>query len=374
MALTLGLVALEDPAPPLPSTFVPTAALEVSCEACLLVGPDGEVLFERAAGEALPNASTTKIVTALVLRRSALPLGSTVEVSANAANAGGGGVDLQAGQSFVARDLLYAALMTSSNDAAVALAEAASGSEAAFVDEMNALAAELGATDSLFVTPHGLDRPGHVSSAADLALLGDALLDDPLLARIVATETYEIPRPDGPISLENRNLLLGSYPGAIGIKTGSTLGAGEALVAAAERRGVRLIAVVLRSTDAASDATALLNRGFKRLRPTTLIGAGERLGTLFFPAGSSTGVIAAEDVGGLADQSTLAVEFLVRRDLTAPLEAGEVVGRLVISAGNERIARVKALAADTVEVPGTSATGRFLAGFIRSVAGLIGRG
>lgn len=338
------------------------------------MGPGGEVLFERAAGNPLPNASTTKIVTALVVRRSSLPLGSTVDVSSNAADAGGGGVDLQAGQSFVARDLLYAALMTSSNDAAVALAEAASGSEAAFVEQMNTVAAELGAIDSNFVTPHGLDRPGHVSSAADLALLGDALLDDPLLARIVATETHEIAGPDGPILLENRNLLLGSYPGAIGIKTGSTLGAGEALVAAAERRGSRLIAVVIRSTDAASDATALLDRGFRRLRTTTLMEAGERLGTLFFPAGTSTGVVAKDDIDGLADPSTLAIELRIRPGLTAPLEAGVVVGRLIIDAGGERIATVKALAADTVEVPGTTTSGRILAGFIRSVAGLIGRG
>ena len=209
---------------------------------------------------------------------------------------------------------------------------------------------------------------------ATLALLGAALLDDPLLARIVATETFEIAGPEGPIPLENRNLLLGSYPGALGIKTGSTLGAGEALVAAAERRGIRLIAVVIRSTDAASDAAALLNRGFKRLRPSTLIEAGERLGTLFFPAGNATGVVAAKDVGGLADPSTLAIEFLARSDLSAPLEAGVVVGRLVISSDGERIGTVKALAADTVEVPGTTTSGRILAGFIRSVAGLIGRG
>lgn len=352
---------------------MPAATIDVSCEACLLVGPGGEILFERASGEPLPNASTTKIVTALVVRALLGP-DTKIVVSGHAASAGGGGLDLQPGDKFRTRDLLYAALMTSSNDSAVALAEAASGSEAAFVSEMNALAEELGATGSNFVTPHGLDRPGHVSTVSDLALFAAALLDDPLLARIVATETHLIPGPSGPIPLENRNLLLGSYPGAIGVKTGSTIGAGEALVAAAERGGVRLIAVVLRSADAGTDATNLLDRGFRRLARGLLARAGDLLGTLFFPSGGSTGVVAEEDVTGLAGADSLAIEFTLRRGLSSPIEAGATVGRLIFEVDGDRVATVRALAADTVESRSTTSGGRILAGLVRSVAVLIGRG
>lgn len=352
--------------------FVPTAAHDVSCEACLLVGPGGKVLFERAAGEPLPNASTTKIVTALVVRALLGP-DTEVVVSEHAASAGGGGLDLQPGDTFRTRDLLYAALMTSSNDSAVALAEAASGSEAAFVSEMNALAEELGATGSNFVTPHGLDRPGHVSTVSDLALFAAALLDDPLLARIVATETHLIPGPSGSIRLENRNLLLGSYPGAIGVKTGSTREAGEALVAAAERGGARLIAVVLRSTDAAADATALLDRGFRMLARSPLARAGECLGTLHFPSGGATGVVAGRTATGLAGPSAVVALFVLRPGLTGPIEAGTVVGRFVFKAGGERISVVKALSADTVDAARTTSGGRLLAGLVRSAAALLGR-
>ena len=143
-------------------SFVPTAALDVSCEACLLIGPGGKVLFERPAGEPLPNASITKIVTALVVRARLAP-DTEVVVSEHAASGGGGGLDLQPGDTFRTRDLLYAALMTSSNDSAVALAEAASGSEAASVSKMNALADELGATGGSalahFISPRA-ERPG----------------------------------------------------------------------------------------------------------------------------------------------------------------------------------------------------------------------
>lgn len=236
---------------------------EVSCTACLVVAED-RTLWARAASEALPNASTTKMATALVVRRST-DLAEEVTVSESAAATGGGGLDLLLGDTYSVEALLHALLMTSSNDAAAALAEHVAGSQEAFVAEMNDLLDELGATDTTFVTPHGLDTPGHEASARDLATLGERLLADPVLAAIVATEETTVGGSRGPQELVNTNLLLEGYRGAVGVKTGETALAGQALVGAAERGGELVIAVAMQSTDAAGDAEALLDFGFAKL-------------------------------------------------------------------------------------------------------------
>ena len=237
---------------------------EVSCTACVVVHDDNTILWARAAGEALPNASTTKMATALVVRRDAA-LDEQVTVSEAAAATGGGGLDLLPGDVYSVAALLHALLMTSSNDAAVALAEHVAGTQEAFVAEMNELVGELGARDTTFVTPHGLDTSGHAASPRDLALVGARLLDDPVLAAIVATETTAVSGSRGPQELVNTNLLLDGYRGALGIKTGETALAGQVLVGAAERRGRLVVAVAMQSSDAAADAADLLDYGFARV-------------------------------------------------------------------------------------------------------------
>ncbi|HZA19875.1 MAG TPA: serine hydrolase, partial [Actinomycetota bacterium] len=140
----------------------------VTCAACVVMDDTGRVLWARAASTARPSASTTKMVTALVVVSTTEP-GDVVQVSATAASVGGGGLDLSPGDVFTVRDLLHALLVTSSNEAASALAEHVSGSQEAFVDRMNRRAGSLGASGTHFVNPHGLDAPGHVSTAKDLA-------------------------------------------------------------------------------------------------------------------------------------------------------------------------------------------------------------
>ena len=235
---------------------------QVSCTGCVVTDEFGHELWGRGEDVPLPNASTTKMVTAMVALQK-VPLADRVTVSPSAAATPGGLWELAPGETYSVRELLYGLLMASSNDAAVALAEHASGSVSDFVAEMNAEAQSLGAEATHFVSPHGLDAPGHESTARDLAALGLALLQRPLLARIVATRSYEL--SDG-TTLANSNLLLESYDGAIGIKTGSTDLAGEVLVAAARRRGATVVAVALGSADAASDAAAMLDYGFLSLR------------------------------------------------------------------------------------------------------------
>ena len=229
-----------------------------------MIDVTGRTLWARSPHAARPNASTTKMVTALVTVRS-VGLDEKVTVSPAAAATGGGGVDLIAGERYTVEDLLHALLMTSSNDSAVALAEHVAGSEAAFVEEMNALLEELGARDTTFVTSHGLDTPGHAASALDLATIGVEVLREPVLARIVATAQTTIGGSSGPQRIENTNLLLESYRGAVGIKTGMTSLAGQVLVAAARRDGYLVVAVAMGSGDAAADGRALLDFGFEAI-------------------------------------------------------------------------------------------------------------
>jgi serine-type D-Ala-D-Ala carboxypeptidase (penicillin-binding protein 5/6) len=243
----------------------------VSCTACAVADARGRVYWGRAVDEGLPNASTTKIVTALVVLDS-VPLQEEVTVSASAAATPSGYLTLEAGQVLTVDDLLHGLLMASSNDAAVALAEHVSGSEEAFVEEMNETATDLGAKGTHFTTPHGLDAPGHVSTARDLAAFAAALLAEPKLARIVSATDYTL---SNGATITNSNPLLEGYKGATGVKTGMTAAAGEVLVASATRSKTSIIAVALGSPDASADAAALLDYGFdlaKRTFPAPVAG------------------------------------------------------------------------------------------------------
>jgi serine-type D-Ala-D-Ala carboxypeptidase (penicillin-binding protein 5/6) len=318
----------------------------VTCGACVVVADNGRVLFGRAGQSVRSNASTTKMITALLVVRAA-DLDDIVTVSATAASTGGGGLDLQAGDQFSTHDLLYSLLLTSSNDSAVALAEHVAGSETEFAVRMNKLARSLGATDTKFVTSHGLDSSGHYSTARDLALFGAAVLEDPVLAPIVASPRAVLEGPNGAVEAENRNLLLESYPQAVGIKTGYTAGAGNVLVAAARRRHRTVIAVAMGSVDAAEDARRLLDYGFARLERTLLLRAGSSIGALVLPNGGSTRVVAAADVRALEDPARVAVAF-EPRSVSAVVDEGDPVGAITVTAGGRVVATVDAIAADTV--------------------------
>ena len=235
----------------------------------------GQVLAERDADARRPVASTTKIMTALVI----LEQNGTdepVEITRSAALAGESEIGLVADEPpWTVEELLAALILQSANDAAVALAEHAAGSVEGFADLMNAKAAGLGLVNSNFVNPHGLDHRDHYSSARDLLTLSVAAMDNPLFARLVQTRSANLPAtPDEePRVALNRNELLANYPGAIGIKTGYTDRAALTLVAAAERDRRRLYAVVLGSTDHFGDAIALLDYGFEEFSPMTLVPA-----------------------------------------------------------------------------------------------------
>jgi D-alanyl-D-alanine carboxypeptidase len=226
------------------------AAPKVTSQAAILIDADsGEVLYSRAADKRLPMASTTKIMTGILAIES-LDLDGTVTISANAASTYGSMLGFKQGEVLPVEELLYALLVPSANDAAVALAEASAGTVSAFVERMNAKAKELGMTNTHFRNPSGLNNDGHFSTARDMALLATYAMKNAEFRKIVATKTYIFMRPgEKPGELVerkgiNHNTLLLKYPWITGVKTGQTPYAKFCLVASATKGDVNLIAVI----------------------------------------------------------------------------------------------------------------------------------
>jgi D-alanyl-D-alanine carboxypeptidase len=227
--------------------------------AVLLDAGSGAVLYGKNADERMQPASLTKMMTALVaVERGRLDqrITATDHVYVEPVVIG-----MDPGETLSLDDLLYGLLVWSGNDAGVAIAEGLAGTMPRFAEWMNARAASLGLRNSHFITPHGLDVPGHYSTAEDLAHLLAALMREPVLAKMVGTREYTIPGP--PLyKFRNSNPLLGAYEGVDGGKTGLTDGCGRCLAVTAVRGGHRVVAVVLDSRDIARDARILLDFAF----------------------------------------------------------------------------------------------------------------
>ncbi len=238
-----------------------------------------QVLGELDPDDQRPMASTTKMMTAIVALENAA-LTDRVTISTNAAEAGESEIGLYAGESMTVDDLLYALLLQSANDGAVALAEHVGGSVAGFVRMMNDKAVELGLENTHFANPHGLDAPGHYSSARDLLAIARYGMENPEFAKIVKTTSYDMPAaPDG-TAREARlsNELVRTYEGAFGVKTGYTDKAGLTLIAGAEREGRRIYAVVMDSEDHFADSAQLLNFGFEAFTVLSVFDVAQQLG------------------------------------------------------------------------------------------------
>jgi len=236
--------------------------------AAYLVKLDGRTLWSHEADRALRPASLTKIMTALVFLESRKPLDGVVKVSTAAASAGGSRLGLKAGEEMRAADALAATLVRSANDACLALAEHVAGDKESFARLMNRRASALGLENTHFTNPCGHDEPRHRSSARDLAVLAETAMAQPAFARLVMTVELRVSTLGGRrFDLANKNELLGRYPGAIGIKSGFTPGAGKCLVALARRDGVTVLLVLLNGKDRWWDSAAALDRAFAEAKP-----------------------------------------------------------------------------------------------------------
>jgi D-alanyl-D-alanine carboxypeptidase (penicillin-binding protein 5/6) len=261
-AALLAALAIATGAAAAPEDRFPKAA------SAYLVAIDGEVAWARHADEPRPPASLTKIMTALLVLEKGWDEDARVPVSARAAAETGSRLGLRAGESMRAGDALTAMLLRSANDACVALAEHAAGTEAAFVRAMNARAKEMGLSGTRFENACGHDGAGHRSTASDLRRLAEAALAHPEFRSRVALRSATVRTTGGRVfQVDNGNLLIGSCRGASGVKTGFTAKAGKCLVALAERDGVRVLLVLLDAPDRWWTAAALLEEAFDAARP-----------------------------------------------------------------------------------------------------------
>jgi D-alanyl-D-alanine carboxypeptidase len=257
----------------------------------------GEVVFRKLADQPRPVASLTKLMTALVVLDSGVDLSSEATISGAAASQIGTELQLATGERITVSDLLYGLMLASGNDAAVALAEHVAGTEAAFVDMMNARALALGLRHTRFESPTGLDDAGY-STARDIAGLFREAAERPEFARIIGTTTHTIVSDGGGRvrRLQNRNALQWAYPGSIGGKTGFTTPAGHCLVAAARRGDRRMVSVVLGDVGPAFNVgAALLNYGFGAFNRITVVPEGTGVGTVA-AAGHEVRAVAAQEL------------------------------------------------------------------------------
>ena len=278
--LVAALVAITVPAgaglPPLVYA-PPDAPPDLLAEAWLVYDEGTDtVLASRNADEPRPMASVTKLMTALVAVRSG-DLSEVVTISERADGTGEAGIGVVAGETWTLRDLTAAMLVRSGNDAAVAVAEHIGGSVEGFSEMMNEMADVIGLENSSFANPHGLDDDDHFMSAADLLTLARRAVEEPEIARLVRTRVVRFREdPEGKSRRAvNTNLLLGSYPGVAGVKTGFTGDAGRVLVAVADRGDRRVWTVVMGAPDPFDDTSRLLEYAFASFGPSdTMRAAG----------------------------------------------------------------------------------------------------
>ncbi len=311
-----------------------------SKSAVLIDSDSGTILYKKNENERLAPASMTKIMSMLLIMEAIdygnLKWDDEVLISENAASMGGSQVYVQAGETYKVEELLKGIAIASGNDAVVAMAEKISGTTAEFVNLMNKRAAELGAKNTHFVNPHGLDAENHYSTAYDMALIAQELLKHPKI--LTYTSIYEdyLQKKDGSsIWLVNTNKLVRFYDGVDGLKTGFTTTAGYCLTATAKKENMRLISVVMganTSEERTSDTTSLLNYGFNTYQNHTILTAKDILGKKRIENSpeEEAQITLTKDYHQLIKQTAKIpnYSFVVEVEkLVAPLKVGDIVGK-----------------------------------------------
>lgn len=326
----------------------PVRTQAVSAEKCILLDAQtGRVLYEKNADEQGLIASTTKIMTALIVCEQCNVL-DRMRIPKEAVGIEGSSMYLQEGEVLTVQELLYGLMLRSGNDAAVALAIYCGGTVDGFAELMNDKARLLGMTNSHFENPNGLDSPGHYSTARDLAILTAYAMKNPIFAKTVSTKSVTI----GSRVLQNHNKLLWQIDGADGVKTGFTKAAGRILVSSAQRNGRRLICVTMNAPDDWNDHRQLLEDGFSRFTPQTLIKQGDCLGTLAVLGGDGgrVSLIAAESFTyPLAAGERVSVLLSGGGFAYAPVVQGEDAGCAHVCVDGEPVGKVTLIFDETIE-------------------------
>ena len=328
--------------------FLPLGADALSAEKAILLDANtGRVLYEKNADQQSLIASTTKIMTALIVCEQCNVL-DRMQIPREAVGIEGSSMYLQEGEVLTVQELLYGLMLHSGNDAAVALAIYCGGTVEGFAELMNDKARLLGLSGTHFTNPNGLDAPDHYSTARDLAVLAAYAMENPIFYKTVSAKTVTV----GSRSLRNHNKLLWQVEGADGVKTGYTRAAGRILVSSATRQGRRLIAVTINAPDDWNDHRALLDSGFRNYREQRLVSAGDVLGRVEIAGGQTASVelIAAEDFDyALGDGERVEVKVPGPGFVYAPVAQGADAGVAHICIDGSSIGTVPLVYGETIE-------------------------
>jgi len=312
---------------------------DVSAQSSILMDAfTGTVLYEKDADSQMLIASTTKIMTALVVIENC-NLEDTLTVKTEYTLVEGSSMYLKAGEKLKVRDVLYGLMLSSGNDAAVALACHIAGSIEDFAEIMNAKAKQLGMSNSSFKNPHGLDTDGHYSTAKDMAVLTVAAMNNYDFAQVVSTKSINVAGR----YLTNHNKLLWKYDGALGVKTGFTKSAGRSLVSCAERDGMRLVCVTLNAPDDWDDHSALYNWGFENYKYECPIKKGQVIAEVPVISGQEDTVqIVTEDGMSLllGDSDTVETVINAPKFIYAGIESGQNAGSIAVIVNGEVVQEI----------------------------------
>lgn len=322
-----------------------------SNSAVLMDADTGTFLFEKNIHEKLPPASITKVMTMLLimeaLEQEKITLDEKVVVSENAASMGGSQIFLEAGEEMTVHDLLKGIAMASGNDASVALAEKIAGSEEVFVQMMNERAADLGMTETHFVNSNGLPAENHYSSAHDIALMSKELLKHSEITKYTSKyQDYLRKDTDNPFWLVNTNKLVRFHSTVDGLKTGYTSEAKFCLTATSRKGNFRVIAVVLGEPNTKTrnaEVVNLFDYAFSQYTNHPIFKEGEGMGSFEVEKGdvSEVPLVARHQYSvllkkGVAEKN-IRHEMQIKKNLKAPIEIGQPIGKLIVYNGEEKI-------------------------------------
>lgn len=328
--------------------------------AILIEQTTGKILYAHNMHEQLRPASVTKIMSILLIMEAIdggrIKYEDTVPCSENAHAMGGSQIWLDTTENLTVRDMLKSICVVSANDCTVAMAEYLAGSEEAFVQMMNAKAKTLGMNDTCFKNCHGIDEDGHVTSAYDIALMSKELLNNhPSITEFTTIWMDSI--RDGKSSLVNTNKLIRNYKGATGLKTGSTSIALYNLSASATRDGLSLIGVIMKAPTTKirfAEATKILNYGFANYNSKNFGNKGDVICTADINKGikSKVNLVLEKDASVLVkkgDNGNITQNIIIDKNITAPIEEGDVLGKIEYIAGENKILEINLVAQENVE-------------------------
>lgn len=337
----------EDNLPTVPLDIATSAGSAVLLDAS---GSSIRTLWEQNADKRRGPASTTKVMTALVAAEK-MPLSTKITVPEEAVGIEGSSVYLTEGEVFTLEELLCCTLLESANDAATAVAIAVGGSIEGFAALMNEKCAELGLVDTHFTNPHGLDHEEHYTTAREIGIISAAALENEALRKIFSTYKMTVAAPEGGVRLLiNHNRLLKSIEGCIGVKTGYTKSNGRCLVSAAERDGLRLIAVTLDDGNDWHDHTMMLEAGFEAYERVELCEYSRiDLHEIAVIGGEQSRVrtTLSDKVYVTLPRISAKIDYRIESipSLPAPVSRGQEAGEIVFTCEGKEIARIQLVTA-----------------------------